>query len=233
MKLIIFDCDGTLVDSQVGIVAAMRHAFVETGLPPPTREQILGVVGLSLPETFKVLAGEQPDAVRIELAHVYKSDFVYAKTRAMCAEPLFDGAREVIASLAGRHDILLGMATGKSQRGVKRILDREGWGGIFATIQTADENPSKPAPGMIVAAMRETGIEPHRTLMIGDTTYDIDMARNAGVGGLGVAWGYHSPAALVQAGARAIADTCAELPTLAEQLFHVEHFTGDLHAGPG
>lgn len=227
MKLIIFDCDGTLVDSQIGIVAAMQHAFTELGLPPPSRERVLSVVGLSLPETFTVLAGDQPSDLQHELARIYKSDFLYAKTRSLCTEPLFDGAKEIIESLAGRPDVVLGMATGKSQRGVRRILDREGWHGIFATIQTADENPSKPNPGMIAAAMRATGMGEAQTVMVGDTTYDIEMAVNAGVGGVGVAWGYHAPELLTRAGAHTIADHCSAVPAIVDAMFHVKQILGD------
>jgi len=222
MKLVIFDCDGTIVDSQIGIVAAMHHAFAEVGLALPTRTQVLSVVGLSLPETFHVLAADHPPQVRAELERVYRSDFTYARTRALCGEPLFPGARETIESLAGQDDVILGIATGKSQRGVRRILDREGWHGLFATIQTADENPSKPAPDMILQAMRQTGASPAETIMIGDTTYDVLMAVNAGVRAIGVTWGYHDPGHLHAAGASALASQCEHLPPIIEQMFHVK-----------
>jgi phosphoglycolate phosphatase len=212
MKLVIFDCDGTIVDSQVGIVAAMDHAFGTLGLVPPTREATLSVVGLSLPEAFAVLAGEHDAATQRELAARYKSDFILAKSRAACLEPLYPGAADVIGMLAGRDDVLLAMATGKSQRGVARILDREGWHGHFVSIQTADENPSKPDPGMIEAAMRATGVDQTATIMIGDTTYDMEMAVNAGVTALGVGWGYHPLEHLLAAGARQVLTRFEELP---------------------
>ena len=212
MQLIIFDCDGTLVDSQHGIVAAMNHAFATVGLPPPTRAATLSGVGLSLPEAFARLVPEQPLAVQQALARIYKSDFQVVLARTECPEPLYPGIATLIAALADRNDVRLGMATGKSQRGVARVLAREGWHGAFVTIQTADENPSKPHPGMIAAAMREAGIGPAATVMIGDTTYDIDMARNAGVAGIGVAWGYHDVARLAGAGARHIVQASSELP---------------------
>ena len=139
MNLIIFDCDGTLVDSQHAIVAAMEHAFTMVGLPPPPREDVLGVVGLSLPEAFAVLAGTHPPGVQAELAALYKTDFPKARMAAAAAEPLYPGVRELIDRLVASRDVLLGIATGKSQRGVRRLLDREGWHGRFVTIQTADE----------------------------------------------------------------------------------------------
>ena len=151
------------------------------------------MVGLSLPQAFAVLAPQHPLSVQAELAEHYRSDFPGKRQQPALHDPLYPGIAEVVAALAGRDDMLLGIATGKSQRGVARLLEREGWQGHFVTIQTADENPSKPDPSMILSAMAQTGVEPHATLMIGDTTYDIEMARNAGVGAIGVAWGYHAP----------------------------------------
>ena len=121
-------------------------------------------------------------------------------------DPLYPGIGEAVTALAGRDDVLLGIATGKSRRGVARLLEREGWHGAFVTIQTADDNPSKPHPEMIRRAMAETGADAGSTLMIGDTTYDIEMGLAAGVQALGVAWGYHAPERLIGAGAHAMAE---------------------------
>jgi phosphoglycolate phosphatase len=204
MKLIIFDCDGTLVDSQHAICAAMEHAFTRLALPLPSRGEILGVVGLSLPQAFAVLAPQHPLSVQSELAEYYRSDFPGKRQQPQMHDPLYPGIADVVTALAERGDTLLGIATGKSQRGVERLLTREGWQGHFVTIQTADENPSKPDPSMILNAMAQTGADPASTLMIGDTTYDIEMARAAGVGALAVAWGYHAPDLLIGAGAHAL-----------------------------
>ena len=207
MKLVIFDCDGTLVDSQHAICAAMEHAFTALDLPPPGRRDILGVVGLSLPQLFAVLAGEQPQSVQAELIRLYRADFPGKREGAAGHDPLYAGVGEVVKTLAGRDDLILGIATGKSRRGVARILERQGWHGHFLTIQTADDHPSKPHPSMILRAMMEAGAEPAATVMIGDTTYDIEMACNAKVGAIGVGWGYHEPERLVLAGAHALAPT--------------------------
>jgi phosphoglycolate phosphatase len=207
MNLVIFDCDGTLVDSQHAICAAMEHAFAALDLRPPSRHQMLGVVGLSLPQVFAALAGEQPHSVQAELIRLYRSDFPGKREGALAHDPPYAGVGEAVKTLAGRNDIVLGIATGKSRRGVARILDREGWHGHFLTIQTADDHPSKPHPSMILRAMAEAGTEPSSTLMVGDTTYDIEMARNAKVGAVGVGWGYHEPERLVLAGAHAVAPT--------------------------
>jgi phosphoglycolate phosphatase len=215
-RLIIFDCDGTLVDSQHAICAAMDYAFATLALPAPARAEVLGVVGLSLPEAFAVLAAQHPASVRLELAELYRSDFPRKRQMDIMHDPLFDGIAEAIVRLSERPDTLLGIATGKSRRGVARLLDREGWHDHFLTIQTADDNPSKPHPSMILRAIAETGAEPEDTVMIGDTSYDIEMAHAAGVGALGVGWGYHARERLLAARAHSVAGTCGEL------LSHIE-----------
>jgi phosphoglycolate phosphatase len=204
MKLIIFDCDGTLIDSQHAICAAMEYAFLSQDLPAPSRADILGVVGLSLPQTFQVLAGGHPPHVQTALADAYRFDFPGKRALPAMHDPLYPGIGEVVTTLAGREEVVLGIATGKSRKGVARLLDREGWHGHFVTIQTADDNPSKPHPEMILRAMAETGAEPDATLMIGDTSYDIEMARAAGVHAVGVTWGYHAPERLTGAGAHVL-----------------------------
>ncbi len=126
-------------------------------------------------------------------------------------EPLYPGAADAIAELARRDDILLGIATGKSQRGVRLVLGHHGLLDRFITIQTADDAPSKPDPGMVLAAMRDAGAAPENTIVVGDTVYDMAMARAAGAAGIGVTWGYHPGAALAEAGALAVIDRFANL----------------------
>jgi phosphoglycolate phosphatase len=208
MKLVIFDCDGTLVDSQQAIFGTMQHAFGALGLPTPGRMQVLGVIGLSLPEAFAILAPAETPAAQAELVAAYRSAFSLTRMNgAQHNDPLFPGMREVVTVLAGRDDIVLGVATGKSRRGVARLLEREGWHGHFLTIQTADDHPSKPHPSMIFKAMVDAGVGPEATVMVGDTTFDIEMARSARVGAVGVAWGYHKTEQLVRAGAHVVAET--------------------------
>lgn len=219
MKLVIFDCDGTIVDSQAGIVLSMEHAFKCLHMTPPTRAATLSVVGLSLPEAFSVLAPEAEYETRRELAEKYKNAFRELDHDPSESERLFPDCKQIIADLAARDDLMLGIATGKSRRGVDRLIANEGWEGVFATIQTADDHPSKPHPSMIHRAMMETGIDALNTIMVGDTTYDIEMARAAMVGAIGVTWGYHLREELEEAGAHIIIDDYCALPATLDQVF--------------
>ncbi|MFV0297707.1 MAG: HAD-IA family hydrolase [Hyphomicrobiaceae bacterium] len=210
MALIIFDCDGTLIDSQHNITAAMTYAFKAHDLAAPGRKQILGIVGLSLAEAFDVLAPQSEEHVRRSLAEHYREAFGRGVLQ-RGTEPLYPGISEIVTALRARDDTLLGIATGKSRRGVARVLAEQGWEGAFVTIQTADDHPSKPHPSMILTALAETGVDPERTMMIGDTTFDMEMALNARVRALGVGWGYHATERLAHAGAHDIVDDAAQL----------------------
>lgn len=212
MKLIIFDCDGTIVDSQHAIAAAMSTAFDEHGLAQPARSDVIGVVGLSLVEAVQRLLPADADDVAVPVSQSYKRAFADLRQQSHHHEPLFPGAAETIAALAARDDYVLGIATGKSRRGVDALFEREGLAKYFVTIQTADDHPSKPHPSMIERAMIECGTEAFQTIMIGDTTYDIEMACAADVAGLGVEWGYHPRSLLEAAGARAIVKDYAAVP---------------------
>lgn len=208
MRLVIFDVDGTLVDSQDFIVEAQRRAFVSLGLEPRDRTKALSVVGLSLIEAFDMLTdGAGPSEA---LAKAYRDAWNVMLGDPNYETPLYAGAAECVSTLARRQDMMLGMATGKSRRGVERLLARRCWQNHFASVQTADDHPSKPAPDMILACMEETGIGRGETVMIGDTSFDMAMARAAGVRAIGVAWGYHDAEALLESGAeRVVADFAA------------------------
>jgi phosphoglycolate phosphatase len=218
MRLVIFDVDGTLVDSQGAIVAAMQGAYGEIGRPVPARNTILSVVGLSLTEAFTVLAGDEPDFPVAAAADAYKRAFHDLRRRGAAHEPLFPDARRVVEMLAGRADTVLAIATGKSVRGVATMLEAHDLEGRFVSIQTADTNPSKPHPAMIVAAMAEAGVGPERTVMVGDTTFDALMARGAGARAIGVDWGYHPARDMESAGVAAMVSRFADLPDLIDRL---------------
>ncbi len=196
-KLVVFDVDGTLCDSQHHIVAAMEHAFAAEGLSCPDRDAVLSIVGLSLPVAMARLVPGLPSSVQERLVASYKTG--YAGERAARLAPLYGGIPELIGALSERSDVILGVATGKSRRGLDQLLHGHGLEGVFSTRQVADDHPSKPHPAMLLAAMAEAGVAPGRTVMIGDTTFDMLMGQAAGAATLAVTWGYHAEAALAAA----------------------------------
>ncbi|MBP31345.1 MULTISPECIES: HAD-IA family hydrolase [Methylobacterium] len=212
MRLVVFDVDGTLVDSQHLIVAAQEVAFAENGLPAPGRREALSVVGLSLPQAFRRLVGE--DGPVAELSESYKQAYNRLRLDPAHEEPLFPGMADLLTRLHDRGDVLIGLATGKSRRGVDRLIAHHGWAEWFATTQSADDAPSKPDPTMLRQAISEAGCVPEATVMVGDTTFDIAMGVAAGATAIGVAWGYHPPDALYGAGAVTVVPTAAALEVL-------------------
>jgi len=215
-RLAIFDCDGTLADGAANICAAMDDCFLEAGLVVPPREATRRIVGLSLPEAMRLLHPQGSDDDHRSLARRYKDVFQRMRARGMAPDPLFAGITEAISAL-DEAGWLLGVATGKSDRGLAICLDHHGLRSRFVTLQTADRHPSKPHPSMIEKAMAEAGAAAATTVMIGDTSYDMEMARAAGVIAIGVAWGYHDPRELIDAGAHAIAMVPADIPRLLEE----------------
>ena len=206
LRLVLFDLDGTLIDSQTHIIAAMETAFKALSVPAPERAAILGIVGLSLPQAMLRLAPQADAAVRAELVEAYKQAFFDLRQAGdpRAASPLYPGARAALDVLHGQDSTLLGIATGKSRRGTQAVLAAHGLGPYFVTRQVADDHPSKPHPAMVLAALDDTGVLARDAVMIGDTEYDMQMAVAAGVAAIGVAWGYHSVEALRAAGARAV-----------------------------
>ncbi|WP_298727804.1 HAD-IA family hydrolase [uncultured Ferrovibrio sp.] len=215
-RLVIFDCDGTLVDSQHHIVAAMHTAFTALGLPLPQAEMIRRTVGLPLPVAIQSLlpAGVAAAAV----VEAYKTAAIAQRLNPDHHEPIFPGLVEALDRLE-EAGFLLGIATGKARRGLDYTLATHGLTGRFVTLQTNDVVAAgKPAPDMVLQAMAETGAAPASTIVVGDTTYDIEMARNAGVAAVGVAWGYHDEDVLLAAGAAKIIKSFAELPDLVVEM---------------
>jgi phosphoglycolate phosphatase len=210
IRLVVFDCDGTLVDSQHLIVQAMSEAFRARGLEPPEAGLVRAVVGLSLVEAIGGLLPTATPAECLELAAGYRAAWRSLREVDGVTEPLYPGARETLAELDSRGH-LLGVATGKARRGLDLVLAHHGLRGLFVTLQTADRHPSKPHPAMLEEAMRETGSEPHETLMVGDTSFDVEMAHAAGVRAIGVAWGYHPGEALAHAGAEFVLQEFGQL----------------------
>ena len=211
-RLAIFDCDGTLVDSQANICMAMEHAFEGAGLTPPRRHDIWRVVGLSLVESMRVLLPDAEDKCHQDMAEHYRTAFLTLRNNGLVDEPLYDG----MASLLSEMDAggwLLGVATGKSNRGLIRCLDHHAITGLFVTLQTADRHPSKPHPSMVYQALADAGTDARNAVIIGDTVYDIHMGRAAGTRTVGVNLGYHSVEDLGEAGADYIAESMDDLKT--------------------
>lgn len=219
LRLVVFDVDGTLVDSQGDIVAAMALAFAAVEAPAPARDTVLSIVGLSLDVAFAVLAPERSAADHARMEEAYKAAYMQlrAETGAAVSSPLFPGAAEVLRDLGARPDVLLGVATGKSRRGLDKLIEGHGLENVFVTTQVADFHPSKPHPSMLLAAMAETGVAPEHTIMLGDTSFDMDMAAAAGVRGIGVNWGYHPRGRLEKA--HVIIDDFAALPQTLENMW--------------
>ncbi len=210
LRLAIFDCDGTLIDSQHSIVAAMQRAFEAVALPCPVRADCLSIVGLSLPEAMAQLLPEAEQAFHAEVAEHYKRAFHDLRRSGQLREPLYDGIAALLDALEA-DGWLLAVATGKSDRGLRLALEELGMFGRFVSLQTADRHPSKPHPSMIEAALAQAGVAREQAVMIGDTSFDMAMACAAGVRALGVGWGYHPPEALFAAGAQSVAMDSAQL----------------------
>lgn len=217
-RLVIFDCDGTLVDSQHVIVEAMDTAFRAHALPAPAAVATQRTVGLPLAEAIALLL---PDGAADRLNAVvetYKEVSFALRQHPDHEEPLFPGVVESLETLLG-HRFLLGIATGKSRRGLEATLERHGLRDHFVTLKTADDGPGKPNPHILIDAMAETGAAPGSTIMIGDTTFDIAMAVQARARSIGVAWGYHAPEELIATGASHIAQQFEDLPTAIADLW--------------
>jgi phosphoglycolate phosphatase len=220
-RLFVFDCDGTLVDSQHNIVSAMAAAWARHDLPAPLATDVRRIVGLTLEVAIARLLPAAEDVTHRALAAAYREivhDLRVGNAQGTAEEPLFPGIRELIETLAVP-EIFLGVATGKNLRGLEHTLHVHGLRERFHTLQTADLCRSKPDPEMVLRAMAETATEAASTVVIGDTSFDMEMARAAGATAIGVAWGYHEVAELWKAGAHAViaqpADLLVELRRLA------------------
>lgn len=186
-KLIVFDWDGTLMDSEAKIVTCIREAFEDVGAPPPSREAARNIIGLGLSEAMAELWPEADDARRSQVVERYRYRFLDANET---PSALFPGARELVDWLAER-GYLLAVATGKSRRGLNEALDGTGLGPLFQATRCADETFSKPHPEMLLQLMDELGVQGSDTLMVGDTEYDMQMAQTAGANALAVCYGVH------------------------------------------
>lgn len=211
IKLAIFDCDGTLVDSGATIHRALRSTFDIHGYECPPHDVTKKVIGLSLDEAMAALV---PDADHAAMSRTYKESFIAMRGAGEVEEPLFEGITDLLDAMEA-DGWMLAVATGKSERGLRHCLASHGLEGRFLSLQTADRNPSKPHPAMALSAMAEAGAAPDATVFVGDTAWDMGCARGAGVGAIGAGWGYHDDRELLDAGAHAVANSPADVMVLA------------------
>jgi len=205
-ELLIFDWDGTLMDSAGTIVACIQTASADLGWPVPSREAASHIIGLGLKEAVHALFPQMPDDEHPRLVERYRHHYLSQDHEI----PLFEGARELIQELHGRGHSLA-VATGKARRGLARAFEHTGLEVYFHASRTADETFSKPHPAMIEELLAELMVAPERTLMIGDTSHDLQMARNAGVASLAAAYGAHPREHLAEFDPLAICNTFSEL----------------------
>lgn len=223
LKLVVFDVDGTLVDSQGDILASMAAAFEGAKLPVPTDQDILGVVGLSLPVAIDRLHSGLSDQDLAQAVEGYKSAYVDRRARhGADSSPFYDGVRDVLSDLASYEDVLLGVATGKSRRGLDLLLKAHDMTGLFVTTQVADDHPSKPNPSMLLKALSETGCDARDAVMIGDTEFDMAMANAANISGIGVTWGYHPVDRLAQTNPAALVHRSTDLAATIKDILELE-----------
>jgi len=217
LRLVIFDVDGTLIDSQAFILASMRRAFAAARRPAPTDAETLGIVGLSLPQAMEALVPGVPAVERDSLVQHYKDSFraLREESGGEAEAPFYPGARDALERLDGA-GWLLSIATGKARRGLDHMLDTHGLRRLFVGTQTADDAPSKPHPGMVLNCLSATGAAAHRAVVVGDTEYDMAMARAAGARAVGVRWGYHGAERLLAGGAETIVEDFAALDAVLE-----------------
>ena len=216
MRLAVFDCDGTLVDGQADVCWAMARAFTRAGLPAPTDHAVRRIVGLSLPAAVRALAPSLSDAQNHAVTEFYRSSFRARREEGLLDEPLYDGIADLLRDLHAS-GWSLAVATGKSDRGLAACLASHGIADLFVSLQTADRHPSKPHPAMLEAALFEAGALPGQAVMIGDTSFDMAMARSIKVAAIGVEWGYHQPAELIASGAARVVATAADLAAALEE----------------
>ncbi|QFT76986.1 HAD-IA family hydrolase [Erythrobacter sp. THAF29] len=216
-RLAVFDCDGTLVDGQADICLTMVEAFKRASLTPPDPNDVRRIVGLSLPVAIRHLAPDLDEAQTRSVVEYYKSGYFARRQEGLLREPLYDGIADLLGNLRAS-GWTLAVATGKSDRGLAAVLAAHGLTDLFTSLQTADRHPSKPHPAMLEAALFEAGAQPADAVMIGDTSFDMQMAGAAGVRAVGVAWGYHPPEELRATGAADVAHKVADLSDMLERV---------------
>ncbi len=212
--IVIFDWDGTLCDSVDGIVTAMQAAAAELSVAPPSEAAVQNIVGLGLPQAVARLFPAAEESQCSALAEAYSRHYIAATAGSV---RLFPGAPDVLETLRGQA-WELAVATGKSRRGLDRVLEGLAMSDYFEATRCADETRSKPDPLMLTEILAERGKSAAEAVMIGDSEYDLEMAARAGIASIGVSFGVHSPERLVRHAPLAIVDKLTELPALLAQI---------------
>jgi phosphoglycolate phosphatase len=216
MPLIIFDIDGTLIDSVALIIETVTDAFSAINEPVPNETAIRAISGITAREAMAILAPTATPERVDQILESYRTH--YHGAAGVSAEPLFAGALAALDRLQQRPNTILAVATGKGYRGAVTLLERHAILDRFHSVETPDHNRGKPDPQMIETAMDKAGAARSETVMIGDTVHDMRMAKAAGVQAIGVAWGYHEVTELIAAGADAIVESFAELDAAVDDL---------------
>lgn len=209
-RFAVFDIDGTLVDSRAIITACMDKAFIGAGLPPPGFERTRRVIGLSLGPGLAYLAPQADEALRNRILESYRTAFFEMRQDPAFHSPAYDGADALLRSLLADNWVL-GIATGKSRRGLDAMLEQHAWGHLFQAHFCADDGPGKPHPHMVLENMRVVGAQPDQTLVIGDSEHDMAMAIAAGTTAIGVSWGFGTTEEMLAAGAVRVTHQMGEL----------------------
>jgi phosphoglycolate phosphatase len=210
MKLAVWDVDGTLVDSRSSIHRAAVVAANAIGIEPPTYEQVRQIVGVSLFEALQMMRPDLDPETIAAYTREFQNAFLAFHADPDFRESLYEGAHDALLRLKA-DGWFLGMATGNSRRGVNRLTEKYGWTELFDASFCADDGPSKPHPHMLQCNLNHLGLGSHQAVMIGDTSHDIRMAREAGVHAIGVSWGFHTVEELELAGAHVIVHSFEEL----------------------
>jgi phosphoglycolate phosphatase len=208
-ELLVFDWDGTLMDSEAHIVACVEAAVRDLNLPVPSQDAIRNIIGLGLLEAVNTLFPGHKAGLHQEIANRYRVHFFKDSES---PSQLFEGAREVLSKLS-QQGYLLAVATGKGRKGLDYALESTGLAEFFHLTRCADETFSKPHPEMLNQILEQAGVEPEQALMIGDTEYDLEMAVNAGMPSLGVTYGTHGLERLLKHRPLACVDRVTEIPT--------------------